>query len=94
MTDMKANVKIEFHFMGKTYAMDSYINYSGADGVDERVVEFFQEAYDDGMKRYNEQVRKYYMEKHAKEIEQEEREILAALKAKYEPTLVEAVEHE
>jgi len=53
MTDFKASVKIEFEFMGKTEKLDAYINWSPGDqGIDERVVEFFDRATQAGLARY------------------------------------------
>jgi len=86
MGDHRAEVKIEFTFHGETRKLHlNWVNYvDGGDGIDDRVRGFFEEAYTDGMTRYHELANKAYRERHAQEIEAEERQQLAQLKAKYE----------
>jgi len=81
MTDQKASIKIDFDFHGKHYRFDGYINYfDNGDGIDDRVVEFFRESYEDGMSRYHRKTSKYFKEQE----EKLERETLQLLKDKYE----------
>lgn len=58
MGDHRADVKITFDFHGKKYEYDAWINYQGYDGVDQRIIEFFENSWSDGMSRYNERHRK------------------------------------
>jgi hypothetical protein len=87
MGDHRATVKIEFTFHGKTYKMDSWINWScwGSDesGIDQRVVDFFREATRDGLARYEAAEAERYQREHAAEIEAHERAQLARLQSKY-----------
>jgi hypothetical protein len=52
--------------------------------VDERVAEFFRDAWEDGMGRYNKHLQKIYQEQKKERIEKEEKEELKKLKEKYE----------
>ena len=87
MGDHRADIKIEFWFHGKTYKMDSWINWCpDSDGdyiIDSRVVEFFRASYNDGMARYNAMVAESYQKQHTAEIEAVERAQLKQLKEKY-----------
>lgn len=86
MGDHRATVKIEFTFHGKTYRMDSWINWSPTEynGVDQRVIDFFCQATEDGLARYHEEEMAYHAEQRKKEAEENERKELARLKKKYE----------
>lgn len=76
------NIKVEFH--GKTYEWkDAWINYSGYDGPDSRVIEFFENMWRDGYGRWLDEVHESQEEQRAAKQEVDERETLAALKAKY-----------
>lgn len=88
MGDHRASIKIQFDFHGKTYEMDSWINYCDSDGngVDSRVIEFFGEAYRDGMARYAEEEYEYHRERRKREEKEKELAELKRLKTKYEPT--------
>jgi hypothetical protein len=44
MGDHRATIKIDFKFHGKHYKMNSWVNYNGYNGVDERIIEFFENA--------------------------------------------------
>jgi hypothetical protein len=49
MSDFKASIKIEFSIFGVTEKTDMYVNYfadSECYGVDQRVIDFFREAYE------------------------------------------------
>jgi hypothetical protein len=50
MGDRRASIKIEFSMHGKTKKADMWINWSPSDydGVDQRVLDFFSEAAQDG----------------------------------------------
>lgn len=86
MGDHRATVKIEFTFHGKTYQMNSWINWSPDEcsGVDQRVLDFFRQATEDGLTRYHEEEMAYHAEQRKKETEENEREQLERLKKKYE----------
>jgi hypothetical protein len=84
MGDHRADVKIKFTIHGKTYEMDSYINwFDDGDGVDRRVTEFFRASWEDAKARYDAHLDALYAREHAAEIEAAERRQLAELQAKY-----------
>ena len=85
MGDHRADVKIEFTIHGKTYKMDSWINwFDDGTGIDARVVEFFRVSWEDAKARYDAQISELYLRDHARDIEARERREMARLKAKYE----------
>lgn len=85
MGDHRATVDIKFTMHGKTYEMDSYINwFDDGDGVDHRVIDFFRESWRDAKARYDEREAERYEREHAADIEAAERRQLEQLKAKYE----------
>lgn len=82
MGDMRASIRLIFRIHGKTYKQDLWINYSPdgeAEGVDDRIVEFFRESWEDSLHIYDEIIAK----DQADERERLERETLATLKRKY-----------
>lgn len=86
MGDHRASIKIEFEFHGKTYKMDSWVNYfPDGDGVDRRVQEFFEKAYNDGMRRYQDELFEADRERREREQEEADRAEYARLKAKFGP---------
>ncbi len=87
MGDHRAEVKVEFTFHGETRKLHlDWVNYvDGGDGIDDRVRDFFNDAYTDGMSRYHDLVNAEYRKRHAAEIEAEERAQLARLEVKYKP---------
>jgi hypothetical protein len=60
MTDHKASIKIEFTIYGETAKMDSWINWSPHDSqcfpIDQRVIDFFDTAYDKARRGYDERL--------------------------------------
>jgi hypothetical protein len=88
MTDHKASIKIEFTIYGETAKMDSWINWSPHDSqcfpIDQRVIDFFDTAYDKARRGYDERLHEAERESLDREKEREERAELARLKAKYE----------
>lgn len=85
MGDHRADIKIEFTIHGKTYEMDSYINwFDDGSGVDARVVEFFRNAWNDAKGRYDAACAARLAQERALQVEVEERNELARLKAKYD----------
>jgi len=85
MGDHRANIKLEMDFHDKKYKTEMNINYcDDFNGVDQRVITFFEESYADGIRRYNAAIDKYSQEKRLKNQETEEKELLAKLKSKYE----------
>ena len=85
MGDHRADVKIKFSMHGKTYEMDSGINwFDDGTGVDHRVIDFFRASWEDAKARYDYQCEELFAREHAKEIEANERRELDRLKCKYE----------
>ena len=81
MGDHRANIKIEMEFHGEKKTAEMWINYFPEEccGMDKRVVEFFQEVYEKGMKKFD-----HILEKQReKEIENEEKMELERLQKKY-----------
>ncbi len=91
MGDHRASIKIEAEFHGVTRKMDAWINYSGwaesaeVEGVDDRIVKFFQGLWREGMAVYDQQMADFYTKQYGEEIERAERLEFAKLKAKYDP---------
>lgn len=89
MGDHRASVKIEFSMHDHEDKVDFWINYSPDDDccpykVDRRVLEWLTKAYEKAMDNWFDQQYDAEMMRKA-EIEKQEREELARLKAKYEP---------
>jgi hypothetical protein len=85
MGDHRATLSIKFEFHGKVYEIkDAWWNWDVSGELDRRVVEFFQEATEDGLRRYHEAEDVYQMERRLEETEKAERAELDRLKAKYE----------
>lgn len=84
MGDHRATVQIKFTIHGKTYEMDSFINwFDDGSGVDSRVVDFFRTSWEDAKARYDAEVEQMWARQHAAEIEAGERREYERLKAKY-----------
>jgi len=83
MGDHRAYIKIDFEFHGENYTMDANINYWGFDGVDERIIKFFEDSWSDGYGRFQDEVCE--SERKDRERKEKERELseLKRLKAKY-----------
>lgn len=83
MGDHRASIKIEAEFHGVKKDCDMWINYSGhsseVEGVDSRIIEFFQELYYDGMYVYNEDMREFKKQQNILK----EKEQLKRLREKY-----------
>lgn len=95
MGDFRADIKIKMESLGKNYKMGSWINYtpeSECYGVDQRIIDFFRNAWDDIKSRHDKKVAKYFEEQHKEEIEKQERAELERLKDKYELTKEEVGE--
>ena len=56
MGDHRANIKISFNIHEKTYEQEwAWINYfPNNDGVDDRILEWFRECWEDAKRRYEE----------------------------------------
>jgi hypothetical protein len=56
MSDFKAYIKLEMEFQNKTEKLELDINYipGFVDGIDDRIIEFFQKCYNSGIARYQE----------------------------------------
>lgn len=87
MTDHKASIKIEFTIYGETAKMDSWINWSPHDSqcfpIDQRVIDFFEAAYQKARAGYDERIMDVERESREREKEQRERAELARLQEKY-----------
>ena len=57
MGDHRASVKITIEFHGIKRTSDMWINYDGwngtYEGVDDRIIEFCREVWEEGMQMYN-----------------------------------------
>ena len=85
MGDHRADIKIKFTIHGKTYEMDSWINwFDDGTGVDYRVVDFFRASWEDAKACYDAHCEDLYAKEHAAEIEAGERRELQRLKTKYD----------
>ena len=86
MGDHRASIKIEMEFHGKVSKTDMYINYCPMDdsGVDSRIIDFFEQAYREGMVRYHDAM--YEADRERREWAEREADLkkLAELKEKYE----------
>lgn len=74
-----ATIKIEVYLHGKVYSRAWWTNYWPSNsGIDRRIVEWVSECWDDAKARYDAEARR------REELERDERQELARLKAKYE----------
>lgn len=86
MGDHRFDCEITFRFHDKTYKFGPcWLNYASGevDGLDDRILTFFRDAYEDGMARYAAACRAEESERNKARIECRERDELARLKAKY-----------
>lgn len=83
MGDHRASIKIEFSMYGETKKADMWINWSPdtseCSGVDQRVIDFFQEAYAQMYSKHWED----YHDALERENERAERKEYERLKAKF-----------
>ena len=87
MGDFRADIKIKMRSLGKTYEMDSWLSYwpdSECDGVDQRIINFFRNSWEDTKQRHDETVYKAEEEKRALKEKAYELSELKRLKDKYE----------
>lgn len=80
MGDFRASIKIDMELMGKKYKNEwGWINYfDNGDGIDQRIVDWFNECWEDTQNRYDDLIYKY------KEKErEEEKKLYQRLKEKY-----------
>lgn len=86
MGDHRATIKLSFSIHGKTYRhCFDWINYFPTqEGIDERIVGWFSDCWEDAYSRYQKQVDKIMAEQNKERIEKEERAELERLKEKYE----------
>lgn len=82
MGDFRANVKIEIELYGVKDKCDMYINWSDigspAEGVDLRVIEFFQTVNDRAVQKRSSELEDYY-----EDLERQERSEYERLKQKF-----------
>ncbi len=84
MGDHRADIQITFAMHGKTYKMDSYVNwFDNGYGIDDRIVEFFRESVADAMDRYDAKVAEYFKDQHEQEQAAADRIEYERLKAKF-----------
>ena len=91
MGDHRASIKIEFSMYGETKEADMWINWSPDDyqGVDRRVIEFFEQAaHEMSFKYYEAQERANRRQQKKAEAEAERKEY-ERLKEKFEAKLKE-----
>ena len=84
MGDFRADIDLKMTMFGKTYKRNMWINYwDNGDGVDDRIIEFFRESWNDARTRHDAIIYK----SQAKERKAAERKFelaeLKRLKAKY-----------
>lgn len=85
MGDYRAIVKIEMDF-GKTFITDMWINYSPdseCEGVDQRIIDWFRNAYEEGRAIIDSNIHKAQRKQRAVELEKHERSELKRLQEKY-----------
>lgn len=85
MGDHRANIKVEFTIHDKTYRQEwGWINYSAdEDGIDRRIVEWFDECWQDAYGRYSTAMYEADIENRERRKREAELEELARLTAKY-----------
>lgn len=85
MGDHRASIKIEFSMYGETKKADMWINWSPDDyhGVDQRVLDFFSEAYQQMNAKFWEVQERAERKRIARETEEQERKEYERLKAKF-----------
>jgi len=82
MGDHRISLTIRAKFHGKVYEIkDAWWNWCGP--VDPRVIEFFEEMTEDGMRRYHEKMWEADREERARKAEERDRAESERLKAKY-----------
>lgn len=83
MGDYRADIKITFTMFGRTLKYDGWLNYFPDEitGVDRRVMEFFQEGWEQFRIRHDNIVER---DEHQRQA-QDERDEYLRLKAKFEP---------
>lgn len=85
MGDHRADIKVEFTIHEKTYRQVwDWINYTdNGDGIDQRVVEWFDECWQDARDRWYRAIDKADAENRQRREREDELKELARLKAKY-----------
>ena len=85
MSDYRADIKLHFEIFGRTYDTELDIIYSpNNDGIDERIVAWFNDCYKQANAAYEVMVYEQQQEEREKVLEESERKELVRLKAKYE----------
>jgi hypothetical protein len=82
MGDFRASIKIEMELMGKKYKNEwGWINYfDNGEGIDQRIVDWFNECWGDTQGRYDDIIYKSGEE----DRKREEKELYERLKEKYD----------
>jgi hypothetical protein len=83
MGDHRLSITIKAEFHGKTYEYDNWMNYNGFDGVDRRIIEFFEAIWDDGYARFQQQIHESEKEQREEQTRRNELAELQRLKEKY-----------
>lgn len=87
MGDSRASIKIEFSIYGETYKADMNINwtpYCDGEGVDSRVIEFFEKSYERARLNWNMKNFEAEREQREREVEENEKREYELLRAKFE----------
>ena len=86
MGDHRASIKIEFSMYGETKKADMWINWSPDDyqGVDRRVIEFFEQAAHEMSFKYYEAQERAERRRQKEAAEEHERQEYERLRAKFE----------
>ena len=86
MGDHRASIKIEFSMYGETKKADMWINWSPSDyqGVDQRVIDFFEQSAQEMSAKYWEQQYRAERRQKKKDEEEAERKEYERLKSKFE----------
>ncbi len=86
MGDHRANIKIEMEFHGVKDDCDMWVNYFPRDccNMDQRVIDFFNNVHEKGMRKYEVIMEKSYARQNKDKIEKQEKAELKRLKEKYD----------
>ncbi len=85
MGDHRAECHIQFKYHGKEYRLDlDWVNWCPSEGIDTRVVEFFDDATQDALDRYHDGIREDDERRKRADQEEHDRAEFSRLKAKFE----------
>ncbi len=85
MSDSRFHLEVKFDVYGKTFNWKPSLNwYDNGDGIDQRIVDWFRESYNDALWDFEEGMRKWQKEETERLAAEKERKEYARLKAKFE----------